>query len=345
MKLYLHCGYHKTGSSFLQTVFAQKKDFLINNGIFFPVAREGRNMLEAKISPGNGIKLVYSLRENDEHETLRLLEGWIKDADSEKCSSLLISAEGLFHTFSKDGTIKLLYDISLKLGIEDIKFLLFFRDPIKHAFSVYKHRGKHGKITDFKNWIKNDYETLNLTREFLNNYYDYKIDWHLRKYTSDSSLLIEIVFKEWLELSPPEIVEEKRVNASLTLSEILVLSEARRLVSHYSIREIYDSLIRLPNSEKANDAILKKYYSEVVYNALIGYNEVINDVNSVLPAKEKLEFKSVELGDRSYEEQISLSVSQLRILFGQIKKSSSYRIRFISLFKKTVRSIIHFVNK
>jgi len=345
MRLYLHCGYHKTGSSFLQTVFAQKNEYLIKNGIYFPLAREDRNMLDAKISPGNGIKLVYSLRESDEDYSLELLKGWINEANSKNCSSLLISAEGLFHTFSKENTLKLLCDSCNKLGIDNIKCLLFFRDPIKHAFSVYKHRGKYGKILDFKNWINEDYETLNLTKDFLDIYNNFNISWHLRRYTSDSSQLIDIVFNDWLELPPPEIVEEKRVNTSLTLSEILALTEAKKLVSYYSIKEIYDSLIQLSNSEKAKDTVLNKYYSNVAYHSLSKHNEVINKVNSVLPDNEKLEFKDVDITSNSNKKQLSLSIAQLNIFLYQIKKASSFQRENFLFFKSKIKRVLSFFRK
>ena len=103
VKLYLHCGYHKTGSSFLQTLFAQNRDYLLENNICFPFSKDDKNMLKGEISPGNGIELVKAIREKNNALIIDLLEKWVKITLSNNCDSLLISSEGLFHVLAESG--------------------------------------------------------------------------------------------------------------------------------------------------------------------------------------------------------------------------------------------------
>jgi len=342
VKLYIHCGYHKTGSSFLQTIFSQNRQFLIDNGIYFPVSADDKNMLGAKISRGNGIELVNFLNKKNEIEASRLFSNWLKETIINNCSSLLISSEGFFHTFSKEDSMKMFCDICEKSGIDGIDGLLLFRNPIKHVLSVYKHRAKYGKIQNFKNWASSNYETLEITEYFLDNYNKYDINWCFRKYSSDSNTLIEIAFKDWLNLSIPKISKEQRVNASLTLSEILALYEAKQFVPEFLLREISHSLSKLPNSEKAKDIRLNSHYSKIAYNSLKKNIDVIERVNHILPSHKKLEFEEVKNIEELNEEHIILSATQLRILLEHIKKTDSIKIKLIAFLKKQLKKIIRF---
>ncbi len=77
IKLYLHLGYHKTGSSFLQTMFAQNRDYLLENDIYFPYSKGDKNMLKGIISPGNGILLVEALKDKNQQLVVELLKKWM----------------------------------------------------------------------------------------------------------------------------------------------------------------------------------------------------------------------------------------------------------------------------
>lgn len=78
MKLYLHCGYHKTGSSFLQTLFARNRKLLEDHGFFFPEGNKDEDMLKGNISAGNGWLLSEYLKNKEQAEVTEYLKKDLK---------------------------------------------------------------------------------------------------------------------------------------------------------------------------------------------------------------------------------------------------------------------------
>ncbi len=183
-----------------------------------------------------------------------------------------------------------------KIGFTDIFGLLFFRDPISHVFSVYKHRGKTGKIQNYKNWLTSSYETMGLTSNFLNKYKNFNIEWTFRNYSSDSKRMANIAFSDFLGINVPAIPKKERVNISLTLSEIILIREIENYLPTEYITEIHSALSKLPISKKANDQSLKDYYTEITYQELKKHKYLIESVNKLLPFNEQLQFKEPEKG-------------------------------------------------
>ncbi|MCB0744476.1 MAG: hypothetical protein KDC67_11270, partial [Ignavibacteriae bacterium] len=333
------CGYHKTGSSFLQTVFAKNREYLLSNKIYYPISKYDKDMLEAKISPGNGMELVTALRNKDNSKILDLLESWIKDAHKNNADLILLSSEGFFHTFSNNKLLELFTDCCKQLAITAIDGLLFYRDPLDHALSVYKHRGKNGKISSFNEWINNHYETLMLTGKFLDFFKDFSINWSFRKYNSNSLLLNQAVFNDWLKIESPKIDNIDRVNVSLTLSEVLTISRLKNVIPDESIKDIYTSLITIPVKTKPNENPLKEYYSRICYEVFKKDGDIIEKINNQLPEKEHLIVHNVS-SDKQLTESAILSTTQLDIIFKSIKRSKSFNILYRTLLNKVKKIIV-----
>ncbi len=77
-------------------MFAQNRNYLLENGIYFPLSKDDKNMLKGNISPGNGIELVEAIRLRNDDLMLDLLKKWTKDSIDNNCDALLLSSEGFF---------------------------------------------------------------------------------------------------------------------------------------------------------------------------------------------------------------------------------------------------------
>ena len=341
MKLYLHFGYHKTASSFLQTLFSKNRNFLISKGIFYPESGFDKQMTTGKISPGNGLELTLALRNRDIKTVKNLFNKWVRQCRSKKCNKLLISNEGLFHNFNEPSVFEILEKIVKNYGITEIYGLLYFRDPFDHALSLYKHRNKNGNIKDFKEWIENDYETFEVIKKFLLHYNRYSIKWTFHKYKSDSEFMAKSAFSEWLCVETPVIPKNEKVNVSMTLSEILLLKECQRIIPNEYLLFISKTLLELPRDKKAKDDLLIKRFQILSINFFKKYENTINDINKLLPEDEKLVIdKEKALYKEKNKEILYLSIDQIRIL---IKIIADFKYKLIS--KEKIKFVLKKIKK
>ena len=349
IKLYLHIGYHKTGSSYLQSLFALNKSYLLKNNIYFPVSENINKMIAGEISPGNGMDLVAALQNNKESIVKKILDNWKREAINKNAKIILISSESLFHVLAKKEAMQLLFNACRSVRIFDINGLLFFRDPVPHVLSVYKHRGKKGNISDYGRWINTKYETLELTDFFLDHYKEFGINWTFRKYQPDSEYMIKVTFKDWLLINLPEVLLDKKVNISLTLSEILMINEISKLVPKEFIRKIHLELSELPKLKKSKDLSIQEYYFQISTQELIKYDLIINEINKVLPKGEKIIFDKYIETDKVYKEEINLSREQIRIFVDYLEKSKKQtNIFYLFLKRKMIlinKELKRFYNK
>lgn len=343
MNLYLHIGHNKTGSSFLQTIFAQNRDLLKSNGYFFPIDKKfEKKMLEGIITPGNGFDLNKGMLENDIKKVKRLLKEYIRSAKQEMCNKILISNERLFVTFSHENNLKTFINICDDLAIKNIYTLTFLREPVAHLISMYKHRSKTGKNIDFENWLQQDYETVHVYKNFLKLYNKYPIDWTLRKYKKDSSILLKVTFKDWLNIKQEPKLFTRPVNPSLKLSEILLLQNIYK-ESPYLVDVLNKYLLQLPLSEKARDKELEQYYKFKAVNFLNNFKSIYDEFNLLLPIDEKLK---LELESNSKGNKISiLSTQQLELLSLALIKSKKVNTIIKYKWNKLKLLIASFLNK
>ncbi len=164
MKLFIHFGIYKAGSSYLQYVLANSRTYLLDKGIYFPNSLQDKKMLQGLISPGNADGLEEVLKVKNEKGLQRLLRQWIEAAEKKQCDRVLLSAEALVHQLAKKDTLEFLEKVTKDSGYTEIHAMGFFRDLTEHALSTYKHRAKSGKIPDYETWVKEVYETPQLLR-------------------------------------------------------------------------------------------------------------------------------------------------------------------------------------
>jgi|26BtaG_2_1085354.scaffolds.fasta_scaffold00002_236 hypothetical protein len=335
MKIYLHIGYHKTGSSFLQMMLSRNRNLLLENRIYYPMAKRDKDAKEGKISPGNGVQLALAISNQSNNEFFQILLGWIEEARKNSCSTLLISSEGLFHSLANNEYSKLFKELKKKTEISEIRGLIFIRDPMDHILSLYKHRGKRGAIENFTDWVENDYETLYLTEKFIVKTKSDEIIWTYRKYKNDSKFMAECLFLNWLEIETPEIPEKDKVNTSLTLSEILVLRELNKVTDKEAVLYLQLEFSKMNVEDKAPDGYLKDYYRKQLDNWFLGNSKIIQSINQVLSAEEKLIIYHANYGTFK-DEIISLTSNQVNKMILNRKKKMILLSKLIKRIKSKI---------
>ena len=342
MKIFFHIGYHKTGSSFLQMMFSLNREYLSKNNFYYPLSVTDADSKSGKISPGNGLELALALRknENDFSSALKIIENWIREAERNKCDNLIISSEGLFHSFSQIKYRSFFEKINAEFDLDGEKILLFLRDPLDHIFSLYKHRGKRGTIPDFKNWVENEYETLQLTKQFFEGMMlDPKISFSFRKYKNDSQFLSDAVFRDWLKISTPDIPKKDRVNDSLSLSEIMVLENVFSCLGQEKTVKIQKRLLK--NSKfKPKDENLKNHYALQLGPFLEKHQPLIEKININMPEDERLVVEIINLPQDDFkfvvltEEQLKIIIEESSITMGLKDKMVENVKEFYRKFRK-----------
>ena len=344
MKLYLHCGYHKTGSSFLQTLFSRNRDLLQENGIYFPVASREYDMAAGKISPGNGPEFAKALKDNEKQKSSEFMAEYVTGAKKNGCNNILISSENFFHAFENPSAVILLADVAEMNGIDRIHALLYFRDPVSHALSTYKHRAKNGRISDLSDWLDSEYETMGLIEQFMKYRSLHSVQWTCRKYDAESDHMVKSAFADWLGVDTPAIPEDDRVNTSLTLSELLAIQSLNKNHPAY-IPFVREAFAGVPVSDKAADRELAHRYKAIAAGKLIGYRPLIKEANRLLPENEQLKLTSpVESVDDKKQDTISITKEQVTAFVTGIEAGTKSE-RLLNKSKSILMKVADRVNR
>jgi hypothetical protein len=136
--LYLHIGHGKTGTSWIQACLRLNRESLSKHGIIYA---HGEDWLIDKpnvITSGNASNLF----ESKEYFESQLSQNLVKTGES-----LLFSSEHIFWYFTKTNAVDYLEEIAAKYNFDKISILLFIRNPISLAVSIWqqriKRRGHH----------------------------------------------------------------------------------------------------------------------------------------------------------------------------------------------------------
>ncbi len=258
MKVYLHVGTEKTGSSYLQKLCANNRVHLRVNGYAFPTAgRDEQRLRAGTISPGNARELAELIEDGAWGAVEEWMRDRIKKARRENCNRMLLSHELLFAALAHAGHVSRLVRAVARAGAHGCAMLLVVRDPVDHAVSLYKHRAKHGAVTDLPVWIAEDYRTPEELKQFLLQSDTDRVQLSVRRYTSDGALLRRRFFMDWLGVEEPPLSIESTVNPSLGLSELQFL---RHLASSRprDVPLFYEKMLSVPREAKASDLHLEE---------------------------------------------------------------------------------------
>lgn len=339
MILYLHIGIYKTGSSFLQTVCARGSSHLKVNNVYFAKSLNDERMLSGKISSGNSDHLAQLLIAKKYLEVKSLIARWFKEAETKGVGSVLISDESLIHSFAIRDILQEFEKIVSNAGFETVKCLVFFRNPLDHCMSTFKHRAKRGTIPDFKYWIEHKYETMGVIENFLDSIKGSTFKWSFRKYSADGSKMGKVFFTEWLMIQEPEVNFKISVNKSLTLSELKFIRKVYQVKKRW-VPYLYDGFISLSKSDKFNDFELQKNYKSIAVNHLSKSLNVVENLNHHLPEGEELflECPIEGISDGSLN-QSYFSDKQLEIMALEIARANTFRNRILDFFRTIYRGV------
>jgi hypothetical protein len=274
MKLYLHIGTEKTGSSFLQSYLAKNRPMLQSHGIYFPNAgKREADMQSGRISPGNASELNTLLSQKSWPKVEQWMKENYKATEASRCNKLLLSNEILVKTLSEPDVMKRFIQISNSAGLDLQDLLLIIREPVGQALSLYKHRSKNGEMQPIVEWLEEKYSLADCLQGFYQIILDFNIGIAQYPYKMDSQYLVEVCINKWLGLNENILIEHTSVNPSLTLSELKLMSEIKNRDSFLAAK-FYEEMLRIDLVQKSPEKNLKKYFSDQINNYMCKHNRV-----------------------------------------------------------------------
>ena len=249
--LYMHVGHGKTGSSYLQSWLAINAPALgREHDLVYPLrsvvtGHEEDAARASRFSMGNGFVLEELLAKRRRATAPRFLRALVGGS-----ASLVFSCERFMRSLA--GRLADVEELALESGFTGVRYLLFVRDPLEHAGSLYVEMVKaHGYSASLDDWLQ-EYELLEHVERFLFEV-DRCRDASLRvvNYSRTAGLLDHLA--EWLsvEVSAPTFEQpiHARVNRSLTIPELRVQLLANAAYGRAAARigrRLVDELPALP---------------------------------------------------------------------------------------------------
>ena len=235
-RLFLHIGQSKTGTSFIQRCLRLQSPELARFDISYPERRdESPEHADSRISSGNGRDLLSTPREFSR--------------SIERCAhSLLFSSEFLFEELIGMDDPSWIPEIASDHGFESVEVLMFVRNPLGHAASVWQQGVKRGGLSGPIDDIFATFDAPERALRVLRRLRAADFAMTVSNYSRVDSVVA--VVEHWLGVPPGVLAtEEPSVNRSLTFAETeLQLALNRALGESASI--VADLLIeRLPDLE------------------------------------------------------------------------------------------------
>jgi len=339
MELLLHIGTEKTGSSFLQTILVSSRSELENNGIYFPKDLNYENrMRRGEVGPGNGIELQYAAARGDKERIHRLLSGWIRDAEEKNCSRILLSTETMTAALQHENGFSNFIQACDEAGITRRNYLILIRDPVDQALSLYKHRAKFGKAPRIDTWIEEEYDIDDQLKGVCRNIGGDSNGYvAVEPYSSDGSELANTFFAGWLYTPVPDFNLQRRINVSLTLSELeFIRCSAESALE--MVQPLHSQLQNLPRELKAYDTEYESWCKQIVGKHLARSEHFWAELGEGIvdpPSAVKIS-KMCQDPEASQEEPppLKFSEEQIRAIFRAVADSNSIETRFRTWYRK-----------
>ncbi|MEL0649174.1 hypothetical protein V6248_17235 [Pseudoalteromonas agarivorans] len=227
MKIIIHIGPPKTGTSAIQKWLKDNAQFLLSKGIFYPEHRQDSN----GISSGNFLS-IFDASQNDYTLNKERLVNITLQAEKAKCHTLLLSSEFFFSRLSP-----------LADALPDAQFIAYVRNPAQLHESHYNQSVKrHGNTA-----VINRAETLPM--HILKRLGEYGVQLGnkliLRAYHDDLFVNNDIVCDFLSVLFPeqniqPQVTSVGRINSSYTLEAL----EIKRWFNSYDLGRFGNALDR-----------------------------------------------------------------------------------------------------
>jgi hypothetical protein len=344
MKLYLHIGTEKTGSSFLQSYLANNRDLLKKHSIYYPTAgKREADMKAGRISPGNASKLNEHIDNKDWDNVKKWMLKVYNEAKTRGCTRVLLSNEILIKTFSKPLLLKSFKELCDSINFDLQPMLLIIREPLSQAMSLYKHRSKRGDMLPIKVWLEENY----ILPKCLKSFYDHLSNANLNilqyPYKAESFYLANICLNDWLNLNEKIEVEHTKINPSLTLSELVLLSKIKDK-NAFLANQFYQIMLNIDTDQKSKDDYIKEHIRNDINNHLVQYNDLWLKVNSYMKGDFKIKSYSM-LKNENIAKQMSFTEVQIEAIAKFTNDAGSMKTFLKKLKLNTKKTILRFLSK
>ena len=136
--LYLHVGYSKTGTSWLQATLRENAAALAGIGLAYPILQGIGGEHGAEIGQGNGLGLALAAGQEE-------LQSGLEQIDRSACpAGVVLSSEEFFPRLGMYDDPAVLPRAAQAAGFKRVELLLFVRDPVGHAASLWQQYLKRG---------------------------------------------------------------------------------------------------------------------------------------------------------------------------------------------------------
>ncbi|WP_299620360.1 hypothetical protein [uncultured Tateyamaria sp.] len=208
--VYLHIGQSKTGSSYIQSMFALSRQELGASGIEYPAFSKGILMAEkGHVSWGN-VDSIADIADLIQRAA----------AEAPDASKLLFSGEHLLQLFDArfgPNGLEALRDEF------DFNILLFVRDPLDHMVSIFKQRKKTGRFSGALESFAASYNAPAMIERVLGNLNAQGYTHTVFNYSNNAQNLHALV-AGWLGIPSDRLEDapDHSINRSLTASEVFM---------------------------------------------------------------------------------------------------------------------------
>jgi len=289
MRLFLHAGTEKTGSSHIQTLCVNGRHHLEQEGIWFPegIPRHEKRMRAGLVSAGNAFVIAERARGKDDAGALAELLRHRETAQSRDCRAVFLTSELLLPYCANDGAWQGLFEMCRQAGFDNVSTLVVLRDPVDQLISLYKHRARSGTAGRLDEWIDEDYRLPDALARLREQARVNGRELIARGYTREPGGLESIIFGDWLGITEPPLVHENEVNPSLSLSELELIrrmAETRPAL----VNTLYAALVAVDSEQKVRGKALESYARAVAAHTVAGHADEWRAWNRLLPSDERL---------------------------------------------------------
>jgi hypothetical protein len=312
----LHIGHGKTGSSFLQSALALTVDSLAEHKIAYPdMTNSFANARAGKITSGNA------------HINQRSLLEYVREADQAAASadSLLFSNEGLFG-YLLQGSSRAVFARLAEEGFK-LRVLLYIRDPLDHAISLYQQTVKRSGNTQYPNEYLASYTAPREVGRVIKQLREHDIELQISNYTRHKKRILAVA-ESWLGLGEGFLnaPTNSMVNRSMSNAELVLQREFNKHLGRRSSSLISDPLCnQLPNVKSEYPAVGREDLEVFLDRMQI----MINAVNTDLPTDERYRVPSIDeavgrFSSPSDAQKLVFTQEQIEVIAKRISKNVSF---------------------
>ena len=270
-RLILHIGHGKTGSSALQSAFAKSVESLARAGITYPEHRRVKEAAAGKITSGNV-----------SHDSLIATA---KSSLKLPGDTILLSNEGLFHVLlANEGLLPDLAALNAK-----VEMVLYIRNPLKHAMSVYGQNIKRGGMTLSVEKFLPRYAIPSKVAAFMQAAKSAGVDLTVLNYSNHrADLLGSFANATGIDPALLDMPQSTPINRSMTRAEVRLQAAFNGAWGQKSSAFLSDVLCQTLPEIRSEDP----YIDQATYDAFAAaITPVLEQANAHLPPQEAYELE------------------------------------------------------